>query len=213
MNHWFEDFTPARGALPARAWVRSDAPTLSLNGGWRFRYAEHADTPADLADPALDDAAWDRIEVPGHWQLQGWGAPAYTNITYPFPVEPPFVPDENPTGDHRRRFALPAGFLADGARAVLRFEGVDSAFTAWVDGTEVGRSVGSRLPVEFDVTDALQAGGTSTCSPSGCTSGRPRATSRTRTCGGCRGSSATSRCCRVPRAPWRTCSSTPATTT
>ncbi|GAB3454899.1 glycoside hydrolase family 2 TIM barrel-domain containing protein [Kineococcus endophyticus] len=159
MNHWFEDFTPARGALPARAWVRSDAPTLSLNGGWRFRYAEHADTPADLADPALDDGAWDRIEVPGHWQLQGWGAPAYTNITYPFPVEPPFVPDENPTGDHRRRFALPAGFLSDGARAVLRFEGVDSAFTAWVDGTEVGRSVGSRLPVEFDVTDALQAGG------------------------------------------------------
>ncbi|WP_432540951.1 glycoside hydrolase family 2 TIM barrel-domain containing protein [Kineococcus sp. SYSU DK002] len=159
MNHWFEDFTPAQGALPARAWVRSDAPALPLNGSWRFRYAEHADTPADLADPALDDTGWDRIEVPGHWQLQGWGAPAYTNITYPFPVEPPFVPDENPTGDHRRTFVLPAGFLDDRARAVLRFEGVDSAFTAWVDGTEVGRSVGSRLPVEFDVTDALAGAG------------------------------------------------------
>ena len=156
MSHWFEDFTPARGNLPARAWVRSDAPTLSLNGGWRFRYAERADTPADLADPALDDTAWDEITVPGHWQLQGWGEPAYTNIVYPFPVEPPFVPDENPTGDHRRTFVLPEGFTAGAPRVVLRFEGVDSAFTAWVDGTEVGRSVGSRLPVEFDVTDALR---------------------------------------------------------
>jgi beta-galactosidase len=157
MSHWFEDFTPARGALPARAWVRSDAPALSLNGGWRFRYAERADAPADLADPALDDGGWDVLQVPGHWQLQGWGAPAYTNVVYPFPVEPPFVPDENPTGDHRRTFVLPDGFTDGDPRVVLRFEGVDSAFTAWVDGTEVGRSVGSRLPVEFDVTAALDA--------------------------------------------------------
>ena len=157
---WFEQHSPGRGALPPRARTRSDAPELSLNGRWRFRYAERADLPADLADPALDDAAWDSITVPGHWQLQGWGAPAYTNVVYPFPVEPPHVPDENPTGDHRRAFTLPAGFLdGAGTRAVLRFDGVDSAFTAWVDGVEVGRSVGSRLAVEFDVTAALAAGG------------------------------------------------------
>ncbi|NAZ77468.1 DUF4981 domain-containing protein [Kineococcus sp. T13] len=155
MSRWFEDFAVGRGARPARAHLRSDAPALSLNGRWRFRYAEHADAPADLAQVDLDDGGWPTIAVPGHWQLQGWGAPAYTNVRYPFPVEPPHVPDENPTGDHRRTFALPDGFLAGGARAVLRFEGVDSACVAWVDGVEVGRSTGSRLPVEFDVTDAL----------------------------------------------------------
>ncbi|MGI4893492.1 MAG: glycoside hydrolase family 2 TIM barrel-domain containing protein [Janthinobacterium lividum] len=160
MTRWFEDFTPARGARPARASARSNAPALSLNGRWRFRYAERADTPVDdLPGPDLDDGSWATIAVPGHWQLQGWGSPAYTNVVYPFPVDPPHVPDENPTGDYRRHFSVPApdvpGF--DAARAVLRFEGVDSAFTAWVDGTEVGRSVGSRLPVEFDVTEALDA--------------------------------------------------------
>jgi len=153
-SSWFEDRTPSLGALPARAWLRTDAPRVDLNGSWRFRLSPRADVPLDATAPGFDDSAWDRIGVPGHWQLQGHGSPAYTNVTYPFPLEPPFVPDENPTGDYRRTFAVPAGE----GRVVLRFEGVDSAFAVHVDGTEVGRSVGSRLPVEFDVTDALAAG-------------------------------------------------------
>ena len=155
---WFEEHLPIRGARPARAWLRSDAPELDLSGSWRFRYAERADLPADFAAPGYDDAGWDTIPVPGHWQLHGHGAPAYTNVRYPFPVDPPYVPDENPTGDHRRTFRLPDGFLAAGARAVLRFEGVDSALRVWVNGGEAGTSVGSRLPVEFDVTDLLRDG-------------------------------------------------------
>ncbi|NIZ91195.1 glycoside hydrolase family 2 TIM barrel-domain containing protein [Kineococcus rubinsiae] len=151
---WIEEHTPSRGALPARAWLRSDAPRVDLNGSWRFRLSPRADVPLDATGPGFDDSAWDRITVPGHWQLQGHGSPAYTNVTYPFPLEPPFVPAENPTGDYRRTFGLPSGE----GRVVLRFEGVDSAFSVHVDGTEVGRSVGSRLPVEFDVTDALAAG-------------------------------------------------------
>jgi beta-galactosidase len=155
---WFEDRFPVVGARPARARLHSDAPALDLNGQWRFRYAERADLPVDFAEPGFSDGTWSTIAVPSHWQLQGHGAPAYTNVQYPFPVDPPHVPDENPTGDYRRTFAVPTPFLAPGARAVLRFEGVDSAFRAWLNGVEVGRSVGSRLPVEFDVTDALVDG-------------------------------------------------------
>jgi len=158
-RRWWEEHFPVRGARPARAWLHTDAPGLDLSGPWRFRYAEHADLAVDLADPGLDDSGWAVLPVPSHWQLHGYGAPAYTNVQYPFPVDPPHVPDENPTGDYRRTFALPEGFLRDGARAVLRFEGVDSAIRVWLNGTEVGRSVGSRLPVEFDVTDVVRADG------------------------------------------------------
>ena len=155
---WFESRFPVRDVLPARSWLRSDAPSIVLSGLWRFRYWEHADAPADLGALDLDDTGWDTLPVPSHWQLHGYGAPAYTNVQYPFPVDPPYVPDENPTGDYRRTFAVPEGFLSGGARAVLRFEGVDSAFRVWLNGTEVGRSVGSRLPTELDVTDALAVG-------------------------------------------------------
>jgi beta-galactosidase len=158
LSRWFEGRFPVQGARPARAWLHSDAPELDLSGPWRFRFAERADLPTDFADPAHDDSTWDTLPVPAHWQLHGYGAPAYTNVRYPFPVDPPFVPDENPTGDYRRTFRLPDGFLVDGVRAVLRFEGVDSALQVWVNGGEAGTSVGSRLPVEFDVTDLLREG-------------------------------------------------------
>jgi len=161
---WYEGHAPSRGVLPARAALRSDAPRVDLSGGWRFRWSPRADVEESFAQPAFDDAAWDVISVPGHWQLDPantdgrWGRPAYTNVQYPFPVDPPFVPDENPTGDYRTTVQLTEAFsdvLAAGGRAVLRFEGVDSAFRVWVDGVEVGRSVGSRLASEFDVTGAL----------------------------------------------------------
>ncbi|HEX7189464.1 MAG TPA: glycoside hydrolase family 2 TIM barrel-domain containing protein, partial [Actinomycetes bacterium] len=155
---WFEGRFPVRDVRPARSWLRSDAPSVDLRGVWRFRYWEHAEAPDDVGALDLDDTGWDTLPVPSHWQLHGYGAPAYTNVQYPFPVDPPYVPDENPTGDYRRTFAVPEGFLAGGARAVLRFEGVDSAFRVWLNGTEVGRSVGSRLPTELDVTDALAVG-------------------------------------------------------
>ena len=95
--------------------------------------------------------------MPSHWQLHGYGAPAYTNVVYPFPVDPPHVPTENPTGDYRVGFRLPEGW--DAERTVLRFEGADSSLQVWLNGRELGSSTGSRLPVEFDATAALAAGG------------------------------------------------------
>src|SRR3954449_7988928 len=144
---YFEDRSPGEGVRPARAFLRSDAPSLSLNGEWAFRLSEHADLPADFVDRDYDDSGWNRLAVPSHCQLRGYGAPAYTNVRYPFPVDPPFVPDENPTGDYRRTFEAPAAF---GGPAVLRLEGVDSCARLWLNGSSLGTTRGSRLPAEFD---------------------------------------------------------------
>ena len=133
---------PGTGRRAPRAHTRSDAAHLDLNGSWRFR---------------LDDGPETAIDVPGHWQLQGHGRPAYTNVRYPFPVEPPQVPDENPTGEYRRSFDVPGDWPA--GPAVLRFLGVDSMFTCWLNGTELGWSTGSRLTTEFDVGPLLRPSG------------------------------------------------------
>lgn len=145
---------PARFRPPAGA---SDAPVLSLDGPWRFRLFPEAVTGADPAEPG---DGWDTLEVPGHWQLaeapDAWtyGRPAYTNVLFPIPVDPPRVPRANPTGEYRRTVTVPSAWRADG-RVVLRFEGVDSWFEVAVNGQVLAQSHGSRLPTEVDVTDVL----------------------------------------------------------
>ncbi|MFF9019034.1 glycoside hydrolase family 2 TIM barrel-domain containing protein [Streptomyces eurythermus] len=157
---YVEDVSPGSGTLPPRAWyASSDAPSLSLNGTWRFRLSETADAEDDsFAAPGYDASGWAEVSVPGHWVLQGHGSPAYTNHLYPFPVDPPRVPTENPTGDHLRVFDLPDGWPADGG-AVLRFDGVESCARVWLNGTELGEFKGSRLPHEFAVGPLLRQAG------------------------------------------------------
>jgi beta-galactosidase len=138
---------------------------LSLNGEWRFRWSPVAQGLDDAAaDPSYDDSAWDTIPVPSHWVLPGtsskaaegaYGRPIYTNIRYPFPIDPPHVPDENPTGDHRRSFELPDW---RSERVLLRFDGVESIYRVWLNGTEIGVGKGSRLVQEFDITDVVRRG-------------------------------------------------------
>ncbi|MEU1116224.1 MULTISPECIES: glycoside hydrolase family 2 TIM barrel-domain containing protein [unclassified Streptomyces] len=157
-----EDVSPGTGSLPPRAWyAASDAATLCLNGRWRFRLSPAADTEdqtfaADGYDGGARDG-WGEIAVPGHWVLQGHGAPHYTNQLYPFPVDPPRVPTDNPTGDHLHTFDLPADWPRDG-EAVLRFDGVESCARVWLNGTELGDFKGSRLPHEFAVGVLLRSG-------------------------------------------------------
>ncbi|MBF9071521.1 glycoside hydrolase family 2 TIM barrel-domain containing protein [Streptacidiphilus fuscans] len=135
---------PGVGARPPRTTADSDAPSLSLNGLWEFR---------------LDQGPWTELPVPAHWQLHGHGSPAYTNVSYPFPIDPPFVPDENPTGEYRRTFQLPADWpVGDGAVSVLRFDGVDSCFAVRLNGTPLGHAKGSRLAHEFEVGALLRPG-------------------------------------------------------
>jgi beta-galactosidase len=134
--------SPGAGRLPPRAHATSDAPAVSLDGAWEFRL--------------VGEPHWSSIEVPGHWQLQGHGRPAYTNVNYPFPVDPPHIPVDNPTGEYRRSFDLPASWPE--GDAVLRFLGVDSAFSVALNGTELGWSTGSRLTTEFAVGSLLRPG-------------------------------------------------------
>ncbi|WP_095757794.1 glycoside hydrolase family 2 TIM barrel-domain containing protein [Streptomyces xinghaiensis] len=160
---YYEDRAPGRGTLPPRAWyAASDARRLGLGGEWRFRLSPTAGAEDDsFARPGHDASGWDRLSVPGHWVLQGHGAPAYTNTRYPFPVDPPRVPYENPTGDHLRHFGLPEDWPlgAGSGDTVLRFDGVESCARVWLNGTELGVFQGSRLPHEFAVGALLRPGG------------------------------------------------------
>lgn len=149
-------YAPGVGRRPARAALSSDAPGLPLDGAWRFRLLPTVPS----SDAAPDDSAgdgWGEIAVPGHWQLQGHGDPAYTNVRFPFPVDPPNVPNENPTGEYVRTFDLPDRFTDQ--EAVLRFDGADAHLSAWLNGEFLGWSTGSRLPVEFAVGSLLRPGG------------------------------------------------------
>jgi beta-galactosidase len=160
-----------RNRLPARSYYIPES-SLLLNGIWDFNYAQtplnapeprnHHGSEASSSNSSLllidgegeiekPESAWSQIEVPGHWQLQGYGSPQYTNVPYPFPVCPPYVPSENPSGTYRRKFVVPRTW-DDHLQLRLRFDGVDSAFHVWVNGVEIGYSQGSRNPAEFDVT-------------------------------------------------------------
>ncbi|KUN21943.1 beta-galactosidase [Streptomyces antibioticus] len=162
---YIEDVSPGSGALPPRAWyASSDAKSLSLNGSWRLRVSPTADAEDDaFAAEGYDAGDWAEVTVPGHWVLQGDGAfgkPIYTNHLYPFPVDPPHVPTENPTGDHLRVFDLPDDWPAlDEGGAVLRFDGVESCARVWLNGTDLGEFKGSRLAHEFAVGQLLKPSG------------------------------------------------------
>src|SRR5690348_1299787 len=111
---YVESFGPGRGFGPARASQAGGSQRLSLDVTWKFRYCESLrDLTPGFEAADFDDGRFDDIAVPSCWQLAGvpgpprYGAPAYTNVTYPFPPDPPQVPDRNPTGEYRRRFTLP----------------------------------------------------------------------------------------------------------
>lgn len=163
VSSYVEDRSPGEGRARPRAAFSSTAPRVELAGPWRFRLAAGLrDLTAGFESPDFDDRAWETIGVPSCWQMTGipgsprYGAPAYTNVSYPFPVDPPRVPDDNPTGEYRREFTLPADWPLTGT--LLRFEGVDSCFAVWLNGEPVGNGKGSRLPTEFDVGGRLRPG-------------------------------------------------------
>ena len=150
-----------RNRLPARSYHIPDTSIL-LNGIWEFNYAptpSHAPEPDATLDQIGDGGLqWSSLPVPGHWQLHGYGIPHYTNTVFPFPVCPPHVPTENPTGTYRRNFRVPDSWESMQLR--LRFDGVDSAFHVWINGQPVGYSQGSRNPAEFDISPYVKRDGT-----------------------------------------------------
>ena len=137
--------------------LASGRPAIqSLSGKWQFFYSQYPETVHDtFYQVDYDTSAWDEMQVPAHWQLNGYGEPHYTNVAYPFAVRPPIIPSENPTGLYKRTFNYDS--VTD-EMVYLRFEGVDSAFYVWVNGQFVGYGTGSRTASSFDVTDVIQSG-------------------------------------------------------
>jgi beta-galactosidase len=157
-----------RGTERAVAGGRDEALRQLLSGPgttWRFDLAPspHAG-PGRFHAPGFDASAWPPIRVPSMWQLQGHGrGPQYTNVVYPWPVDVPRVPaDDNECGRYLHTFTVEdrlAPVASSGGVVRLRFEGVDAAYTVWLNGRHVGYSQGSRNPAEFDVTDIVDARG------------------------------------------------------
>lgn len=127
----------------------SGSSRTSLNGRWDFVFS-----PTVSGRPvAFEGLDWGEIEVPGHWELQGYGVPVYSNVTYPHPKDPPRIGDENPVGTYRRSFSCSC---ETGSRYFLRFDGVESFFFVWLNGVEVGFSKDSKTPAEFEVTSLVR---------------------------------------------------------
>lgn len=149
---------PFADAGSAQMGERGASPYFKLlNGSWKFHYATSpAGAPQTMSELRSEVAQWPAILVPGNWQLQGYGTPNYTNVMYPYPVDPPYVPQENPVGTYYRTFTLPSEWV--GRQVFINFDGVCSAFYLWVNGKEVGYSQGSHLPSEFNLTSFVQSG-------------------------------------------------------
>ncbi len=137
----------AAGARAASPW------TVILNGTWDFRLLE---SPSEIPEEIGQLVFPDRIQVPGCWQTQGWGVKEYTNVRFPIPYDPPFVPENTPVGCYHRRFTLPAGF--SGRKNLLRVEGASSCHYVFVNGAYAGFSKGPHFPAEYDISTLLRDG-------------------------------------------------------
>ncbi len=161
--------------LPARAslWPFPDAESalanpcadgespwkISLNGAWRFRLFDQPEQVQTMFAQKKfnpESPTYKDVRVPGNWPMQGFDKPHYTNVGMPWEGLPPYVPEENPTGLYYRVFDVPADW--EDRRVVLHFGGAESVLYVWVNGLPVGMSKDTRLPSEFDVTDAVKCG-------------------------------------------------------
>ena len=128
-----------------------------LNGTWKFQYFNSIyDIQDSFFEKNYDTENFDEIQVPSVWQMAGYDTHQYTNIRYPFPFDPPYVPQDIPCGAYVHNFEYSRDEKAP--KAFLNFEGVDSCFYVWINGSYIGYSQVSHMTSEFDVTDVLQDG-------------------------------------------------------
>lgn len=148
-------------------WERTRSPWyLLLNGNWKFSFTVHPDSCVqDFYKPAYDVSGWKEIPVPSSWEMQGYGTPIYTNVTYPHANQPPFIrpvtgwtieKEPNPVGSYRRTFTLPSGW--DNKEIILHFDGVYSAAYVWVNGKFAGYREEANNDAEFNVTKLVKPG-------------------------------------------------------
>ena len=136
---------PSKGTCPQRAYYIPEGAKTSLCGEWSFKYFE------DMRD--LEDGDWDKIFVPSCWQIKGYDHHMYANARYPFPFDPPHVPENMPCALYRRNFIFEGG-----GRCYLRFEGVDSFYYLFINNHYVGYSSVSHSGEEYDITDYIHIG-------------------------------------------------------
>ena len=130
---------------------------ICLNGTWEFQYFTSIyDLQEKFYEQGYGCSRFTQVEVPGVWQNYGYDSYQYTNVRYPIPLDPPYVPQENPCGAYVRKFYYE--IPEEAPRAYLNFEGVDSCFYVWVNGKYVGYSQVSHATSEFDVTEVLKNG-------------------------------------------------------
>ena len=150
---WFIPFDPKQeGACEVCFGDKEQSQRVEmLNGEWEFRYL---DSIVDLEDDFTETALDQKIPVPSNWQLFGYDRAQYTNVSYPIPFDPPYVPDDIPVGIYRRTYS----YRADGLERILTFEGVDSCLYLFVNGAFVGYTQVSHSVSEFRITDFLKEG-------------------------------------------------------
>ncbi|VGO19762.1 glycoside hydrolase family 2 TIM barrel-domain containing protein [Pontiella sulfatireligans] len=146
-------------AKAAMEYDRTSSPWFqSLNGEWKFNWVRSPkDRPVDFYKSDYDVKNWGTIPVPSNWEMKGHGLRIYTNIKYPFKMDPPHAPtDWNPVGSYRREFTVSKGWKD--RETYMVFDGVQSAFYLWINGEKVGYSQGSRTPAEFNISKYLKEG-------------------------------------------------------
>ena len=151
-----QPFATEKSAIAAK-WGSSDR-IKSLNGVWKFNFSPTPEqAPKDFFNPSFDASKWDNLQVPSNWELKGYGTAIYTNIKYPFEVNPPFIAHiDNPVGCYIQEFEVPQTWKE--MRVLLHFGGVSSAYYVWINGKEVGYSEDSYLPADFEITKHLKPG-------------------------------------------------------
>ena len=151
-------FIPASRRMDNLVEHREESDRMQLlNGTWKFQYFNSIyDVQEPFFEKDYDTENFDEIQVPSVWQMAGYDTHQYTNIRYPFPFDPPYVPQDIPCGAYVHNFEYSRDEKA--SKAFLNFEGVDSCFYVWINGSYVGYSQVSHMTSEFDITDLLRDG-------------------------------------------------------
>lgn len=151
-------YIPASGQVDTFAGKREASDRMQLlNGRWQFHYYSSVNTLKEaFYAPDYDSSGDSLINVPSAWQMEGYDNHQYTNIRYPFPFDPPYVPQDNPCGTYVYSFVYHGDWKAP--KVYLNFEGVDSCFYVWLNGSYVGYSQVSHATSEFDVSSLISEG-------------------------------------------------------
>ncbi|MBD8488165.1 DUF4981 domain-containing protein [Echinicola sp. CAU 1574] len=171
-NEWENPSIVDRNKEPARAYFityptedkatkgnrETNETYKSLDGLWKFSLVKRPqDRPTDFYEESFNDQHWDEIKVPSNWELEGYDMPIYTNVSYPFPANPPMVDNQyNPVGTYRRTFTIPADW--DEQEVILHFGSISGYAKVYLNGKEVGMTKAAKTPAEFIITDDLKAG-------------------------------------------------------